>query len=115
MDTDDDELPGDSTESDADEEAAFTGSTYIGTGSGKPKKNGYCLDPKDPSNLLKLASALNIFLADTLTDNQINEADSLRWEYNLELIKVSRIPHSHPSIALFNSTCSSLFARCNKA
>ena len=77
MDTDDDEHAGDSTESDADEEAAFTGSTYIGTGSRKPKKNGYCLDPKDPANFLKLASALNIFLADTLTDHQINEADDL--------------------------------------
>ncbi len=115
MDTNDDKLPGDSTESDADEEAAFTGSTYIGTGSGKPKKNGYCLDPKDPANFLKLASALNIFLADTLTDNQINEADNLIWEYNLELIKVSRIPHTHPIFAVFNFICSALWARCNKA
>ena len=116
MDTDDDEHSGDSsTESDADEEAAFTGSTYIGTGSGKPKKNGYCLDPRDPANFLKLAAALNIFLADTLTNNQINEADNLIREYNLELIKVSRIPHTRTTFTVLNFTCSALWARCDKA
>ena len=115
MDTDDDKHQGDNTESDADEEAVLPGSTYIGTGSRKPKKNGYCLDPKDPANFLKLASALNIFLADTLTDNQINEADNLIREYNLELIKVSRIPHTCPIFAVFNFICSALWAWCNKA
>ena len=118
MDTDDDKDPGDSTatDSDADDEAAFTRSIYTKTSSGNPKKLGYCLDPKDPANFLKLASALNIFLSDTLTDNQINEADNLIREYNVELIEVSRIPRTYPIFAgLISSTVSALWARRNKA
>lgn len=114
MDTDDEDSPGDgtSTESDADDKAAFTRSIYIKASSRKYKKNGYCLDPKDPANFLKLASALNIFLSDVLTDNQINEADNLIREYNVELIEVSRIPHRCPVFAgLINFICSALWAR----
>ena len=118
MDTDDDKDPGDitATDSDADDEAAFTRSIYTKTSSGNPKKIGYCLNPKDPANFLKLASALNIFLSDTLTDNQINEADNLIQEYNVELIEVSRFPCTCPIFAgLISSTGSALWAGRNKA
>lgn len=35
------------------------------------------LHPRDPENFLKLASALNILLADFLNDEQIEKADTL--------------------------------------
>ena len=92
MDTDGDE-PSDYG-SDIDEEAAFTGRMSNRKGGEKYKENRCCLDPKDPANFLKLASALNIFLSDTLTDTQVNEADNLIWEYNVELIMVGRSPHT---------------------
>jgi len=92
MDTDGDE-PSDYG-SDIDEEAAFTGHTSNRKGSEKYKENWCCLDPKDPANFLKLASALNIFLSDMLTDTQVNEADNLIREYNVELIMVGRSPHT---------------------
>ena len=115
METDNDEHPGDHG-SDVDQEAAFTGHTsIIMKGREKYKRNGYCLDPKDPANFLKLASSLNILLSDTLTDDQINEADNLIREYNVELIKVSRIPRTCPVFAVLNFIRSALWARCNKA
>ena len=75
-------------------------------GPSRSKENGYCLDPNDPANFLKLASALNIFLLDRLTNIQIHEADTLIREYNIELIEVSRTPQnpSHmASITKFHS------------
>jgi len=63
-----------------------------------------------------MASALNIFLSDTLTDNQINEEDNLIREYNVELIEVSRIPRTCLVFTgLINFICSALWARHNKA
>ena len=112
MDTDTDE-PGDCG-SDVDEEAAFTGCTSIRKGSKKNKENQCCLDPKDPANFLKLASALNIFLSDMLTDTQVNEADDLIQEYNIELIKVGRTPRTQV-FAVLNFIHSALWSRCNKA
>jgi len=50
--------------------------------------DGGWLDPRDPGNFLKLASALNLFLADSLTDADIDKADQLICEYNVELIEV---------------------------
>ena len=103
----------DDCRSDVDDEAAFTGHTSTRKSSEKYKKNGYSLDPKDPANFLKLASALNIFLSDTLSDNQINEADTLIREYNIELIEVSRFPCRSLLFAVLKF--SALWAGCNKA
>jgi hypothetical protein len=112
MDIDDDKHVGDRG-LDVDGEAAFTGRTSTRKGSKKYKENGYCLGPKDPANFLKLASALNIFLSDALTDNQIDEADKLIREYNVELIEVSRILCTLPVFAVLNFPA--LWARRNKA
>jgi len=49
----------------------------------------YCLNPEDPANFLKLASALKLLLADALNDQDIDEGDRLIREYNTELITVS--------------------------
>ena len=59
-------------------------------GKGRPSGNRCLLDPRDPGNFLKLVSALNIFLADSLTDAEINKADTLIHEHNIELIEVSQ-------------------------
>jgi hypothetical protein len=58
-------------------------------GKGRSSGNEFLLDPRDPGNFLKLASVLNIFLADSLTDAEIDKADTLIREYNIELIEVS--------------------------
>src|SRR5260370_42026350 len=50
--------------------------------------NDFCLDHRDPGNFLKLAAVLKLFLADSLTDADIDEADRLVCEYNIELIEV---------------------------
>ena len=112
MDIDDDKHVGDRGLA-IDEEAAFTGRTSTRKGSEKSKENGYCLGPKDPANFLKLASALNIFLSDALTDNQIDEADKLIQEYNVELIEVNRILCTLPVFAVLKFPA--LWARRNKA
>ena len=49
----------------------------------------YCLNPEDPTNFLKLVSALKLLLADSLNDQDIDEGDRLIREYNTELITVS--------------------------
>lgn len=59
-------------------------------GKGRPSGNRCLLDPRDPGNFLKLVSVLNIFLADSLTDAEIDKADTLIREYNVELIEVSQ-------------------------
>ena len=59
-------------------------------GKGRASGNRCLLDPRDPGNFLKLVSALNIFLADSLTDAEIDKADTLICEYNIELIEVSQ-------------------------
>ena len=113
MDTDTDEP--DDYEVDADDGAAFTGRTSTKKGSEKHKENRCCLNPKDPANFLKLASALNIFLSDTLTDTQVNEADNLIREYNVELIKVGRTPHRWRDFSVLNFIHSALWSRRNEA
>jgi len=100
---------------DVDEQAAFTGRISIRKGSEKYKENRYCLDPKDPANFLKLASALNIFLSDMLTDTQVDEADNLIREYNVELIEVGRTPRTWQVFAVLKFIHSALWSRCNKA
>ncbi len=60
-------------------------------GKGRPSGNRCLLDPLDPGNFLKLVSVLNIFLADSLTDAEIDKADTLIHEYNIELIEVSQV------------------------
>jgi len=103
-------------ESDTDEETPFRGHTPIRKDKGNRKGNGkgsrYCLNPKDPANFLKLVSALNILLSDTLTDKEIDTADDLVREYNIELIEVGRTPGGLP---LLNFICLALWTRCNKA
>ncbi|KAF8834357.1 hypothetical protein BDN67DRAFT_1016592 [Paxillus ammoniavirescens] len=48
----------------------------------------FSLHPDDPINFLKLCSALRILIRRKLSDHDINQADSLLHEYNIELIKL---------------------------
>jgi hypothetical protein len=48
----------------------------------------FLLHPNDPSNFLKLCTAIRILLRRQLTDSQIDHADRLLREYCTELISV---------------------------
>jgi hypothetical protein len=48
----------------------------------------YSLHPDDPTNFLKLCTALRILIKRLLSDKDINHADRLIREYNTELIHV---------------------------
>jgi len=77
------------SDSENDDDGTFAGTEPPRKGKGRVLGSDYSLNPRDPANFLKLASALNIFLAGTLTDNEIDQADKLIREYNVELIEVS--------------------------
>lgn len=78
------------SESENDDDGTFAGTEPPRKGKGRASGSNYSLNPRDPANFLKLALALNIFLAGTLTDKEIDKADKLIREYNVELIEVSR-------------------------
>lgn len=93
--------PDHNMEIDSDSESddgTFAGTKPPRQGKGRALGSNYSLNPRDPANFLKLASALNIFLAGTLTDKEIDRADMLIREYNVELIEVR--PSSLVKIAL---------------
>lgn len=46
------------------------------------------LHPSDPANFLKLSMAIRILIKRTITDHDIDEAERLLREYNVELIKL---------------------------
>ncbi|KIO10550.1 hypothetical protein M404DRAFT_21461 [Pisolithus tinctorius Marx 270] len=46
------------------------------------------LHPSDPANFLKLSMAIQILIKCTITDNDIDKANRLLHEYNIELIKL---------------------------
>lgn len=56
--------------------------------------NGDCLSlhSDDPANFLKLSMAIRILIKRTIVDDDIDEADRLLREYNIELIKVCLQP-----------------------
>lgn len=49
----------------------------------------FSLHPDDPANFLKLSAALRILIQRKLSDDDIDRADTLIREYNVELIHVS--------------------------
>ena len=62
------------------------------TSSGKYKSSAtiapYSLHPDDPAAFLKLAAFLNVFLAERVTEDQLQYADSLVRSYCKDLIRV---------------------------
>ena len=64
---------------------------------GKSKKSNavppYSLHPDDPAAFLTLATFLNIFLAESVEEKKLQEADTLVRVYCKELIRVSISPY----------------------
>lgn len=66
------------------------GKAAAGTSKGnqQPTITPFSLHPRDPDNFLKLTTALNLFLLETISEDQIQHADRLIREYGQELIAV---------------------------